>query len=441
MDTDTLIILGTALLLLCATTLPYVYRYRRQEAANRDRMARASAAGLNEPPTLHPVVDPDLCVGSAACVAACPQGQIIGLIDGRAALLNASRCVGHGQCAAACPVAAISLVFGTARRGIDIPYLSAGFETNVPGMYIVGELGGMGLIRNAVRQGREAVEGIARQLAHEPRPPDPQLYDVLVAGAGPAGMAASLTAMRHGLKCRTVEQEAPGGAVRHYPRQKLVMTEPMELPLYGRVPLRRATKEELLAVWADVLARTGLQVHTDERLVAVERQQDTFRVETTEGTFAARRVVLAIGRRGTPRRLGVPGEESEKVAYQLLDPDEVRDSRVLVVGGGNSALETACALANPVLGNAVNLAYRGEGFFRAGDEVRQRLEALAEQGRIDVLLHAEVTAIAADEVALHVGGQERTLANDQVFACLGGDAPIAFLQRLGVTVERRFGEA
>ncbi|MEW6749843.1 MAG: ferredoxin family protein [Candidatus Latescibacterota bacterium] len=128
---DTLIIAAVAALLLVGATVPYVLRLRRQEVANRERLARARAAGLDEPPTLHPVVDPNLCVGSATCVAACPQGTILGLIDGRAALLNPSLCVGHGQCAAACPVEAVSLVFGTARRGVDIPYLEPNFQTSI----------------------------------------------------------------------------------------------------------------------------------------------------------------------------------------------------------------------------------------------------------------------------------------------------------------------
>ncbi len=437
MDTDTLIIAALAILLFAATVLPYLRRLRRMERDNRQRLERSEAAGLNEPPTLHPVVDPAVCLCSGACVKACPEGDILGLIKNRPTLLHASRCVGHGQCAASCPVDAISLVFGTAQRGVDIPHVQGNFESNMPGIYIVGELGGMGLIRNALRQGRQVVEGIAA----EKRPVPPAIDDLLVVGAGPAGIAAALTAMEKKLRFTAIEQEVPGGAVRHYPRQKLVMTEAMDIPLYGHVELREASKERLLELWQDVFAKTGLQFNTGERLLKIQRAENFFRVETSNGEYQTARVVLAIGRRGTPRKLGVPGEDLEKVSYKLLEPEHFCESRILVVGGGNSALEVAWALAENGLGNSVSLAHRSSAFANANATNRQRIEAIAEAGNMEILLQTEVRQIEEQQVIVETAGVQRAVENDYVFVCIGGQLPLELLQQVGVSVERKFGRA
>ena len=436
---DTLIIWGLAALLILLFVGPYVRRMRRQEARNRQKRENTEAAGLNEPPSLHPHIDPEICLGSGACVKACPEGDILGLIEGRAALIHASRCVGHGECAAACPVGAITLVFGTAKRGVDIPHVKGDFETNIPGLYIAGELGGMGLIRNAIRQGRQAVEGIAAQLPT--LPPASADYDLLIIGAGPAGIAASLTALQQKLRFRTIEQESPGGAARHYPRQKIVMTEPMELPLYGKFQHRQIAKEELIDLWDKVMARTGLQIHTGERALDVQCQDGLFKIATTQGEYSARRVVLAIGRRGTPRKLGVPGEAHAKVAYQLLEPEHFSHSHILVVGGGNSALEAAWALACQGRDNQVTLVHRGQAFDRARPENRERLQVLVEAGKLAIRFETVVREIREKEVLLNTAGQEQSLPNDQVFIFAGGELPTDFLQKLGVSIERKFGEA
>lgn len=433
---DQAIVAAVAVLLVLGAVVPYVRRLRRQERESQRRLELSVAAGLDEPPTLHPVVDPAICLGSAACVAACPEGDILGLVAGRPVLVSASRCVGHGQCAAACPVGAIQLVFGTVRRGVDIPHVKGDYETNVPGIFIVGELGGMGLIRNALRQGRQAVAGIARR-----ERAGGEALDALVVGAGPAGIAAALTALEKSLRFVAIEQEEPGGAVRHYPRQKLVMTEPMDIPLFGRVDLPRAGKEELLSLWDDVFQRTGLEVRCGERLEDVRREGGAFRATTTKGEYRARHVVLAIGRRGTPRRLGVPGETLDKVAYFLLEPEGYRQQRIAVVGGGNTALETACALARADLGNHVTLVHRADAFPRAGAQNRARLEGLRARGAVAVLLESAVSRIGPKEVVVEVGGASRCLANDQVFICAGGQLPVPFLSKIGVAVERKFGEA
>lgn len=434
---DTAIILGLGAALGLAFVGPYIRKARRRDRANREVLESAVAAGLDEPPSLHPKIDPSQCIGCNACVVACPEKDVLGLVSDKATLLNASRCIGHGLCHAACPVGAITLVFGTARRGVDIPQVRGNFETNVPGVYIVGELGGMGLIRNAFRQGIQAVEDVARQRA----PRAKGVHDLLIVGAGPGGIAASLAAKKAGLDFVTVSQESPGGAVRHYPRRKLVMTEPLEIPLYGRVNIRQTSKEELLELWDKVLAKTGLRVRTGEKVESVLRDGDAFRVKTTTDAYRTRRVVLAIGRRGTPRKLGVPGENTAKVAYSLLEPEQFTDSRILVVGGGNSALEAAWALVRQSSGNRVTLSYRGGAFARAQEENRRRAQELEQAGELEILFNSHLREIRPTEIDLEADGRLQTRDNDFVFVFAGGELPVDFMRSIGIEVERKFGEA
>ena len=321
-------------------------------------------------------------------------------------------------------------------RGVDIPLVSASFETNVPGIFIAGELGGMGLIRNAFEQGRQAVEAIRRLDGIG----SSRQLDVVIVGAGPAGFSASLAAKQAGLLFVTLEQDSLGGTVAHYPRGKIVMTAPVELPLHGTVKLRETTKEALLRLWQEVEARNGLAIRYEERVLTVTRTEGGFELTTAKGRYASRTVVLAIGRRGTPRRLEVPGEEHEKVVYRLSDPEQYRGRRVLVVGGGDSALEAATELAEIAAGPVV-LSYRGDAFSRAKPKNRARLEAARARRQVDVLLSSEVVEIRADRVRIAAGGREREIANDAVIVCAGGILPTAFLQTIGVGIETKFGTA
>ncbi len=412
----------------------YVRRHRRARTIHVTRLQDAVAQGLTEPATLHPVIDPRKCLGSGACVKACPE-QALGIIDGKGYLVNASACIGHGACMAACPHDAIRLVFGTERRGVDIPLVKPDFETNVPGIFIAGELGGMGLIRKAVEQGRQAIESIAK------RRNGAFPLDVLIVGAGPAGISASLGAMQHKLRFVTVEQEDSfGGTVYHYPRNKIVMTAPAELPLFGKMKMGEVSKEKLLEFWQGVLKQTGLAINFFERLETIRRDGGGFVVNTSKREYRARNVLLAIGRRGTPRKLGVPGEEQPKVVYRLVDPQQYRRRHVLVVGGGDSAIEAALAVAG-VAGAQVALSYRGDAFGRVKPKNRDRLQAAQAQGRLRVLLESNVKQILADKVALEQKGRTSELRNDAVIVCAGGILPTPFLKDIGVLVETRFGTA
>lgn len=431
MDTS---LLAWYLVPAAALVVAYVVRRKRAEAAHARELAGSIAAGLTEPPSLHPVVDPLVCIGSGGCVRACPE-KALGIVAGRATLVSPASCIGHGACEATCPVRAITLVFGTERRGVDIPRVDPRFESNVRGVFIAGELGGMGLIRKASEQGRQAIRTIAS------RPRTAAGLDVLIVGAGPAGIAAGLAAIDAKLRYRLIEQEPDlGGSVFHYPRHKIAMTQPVQLPLVGTMRFTEVSKEALLAFWRRIVGGTGLEIHYSERFERLERHGDAFRVVTDRGAHDAGHVLLAIGRRGTPRKLGVPGEELPKVVYRLVDPAQYRGQRVLVVGGGDSAVEAALACAGEP-GTEVTLAYRGEAFNRLKPANRERLEAARAARSLAVLTSTDVARIAEDHVDLVVAGTERRVRNDGVIVQAGGILPTELLRSIGIEVETKFGSA
>jgi len=423
-------ILPAAVLLLF-----FWWRGQRRDLSNLQVLSAASSAGLSEPASLHPVIDPALCQGCGACVSACPEGTVLGIVSGHAHLIEPTKCIGHGACRTACPFDAITLVFGTEKRGVDIPLLGPDFQTNVPGLYIAGELGGMGLIRNAVTQGVQAMQAIQRSLKTHPH-----ALDVLIVGAGPAGLAASLYARAQGLRYRTVDQDSLGGTIAHFPRGKIVMIAPVVLPGVGKLQFRETTKEKLLAFWQQTLARTGLAIHEQERVEDIQRIDAGFAVRTSRGELRAARVLLAIGRRGTPRTLGVPGEALEKVVYRLIDAAQYRGQHVLVVGGGDSALEAAIATAEQP-GTTVTLSYRGEAFARGKEKNRKRLEQLQVAGRVRVLLASQVRSIHPQHVELDAADGPQQLRNDAVVVSVGGVLPTPFLRKIGVEVETKHGTA
>jgi len=416
----------------------YVGRRQRAERTHVAVRERVVAAGLAEPASLHPVIDTLRCIGCGSCIKACPEQpehHVLGLIGNKAQLISPSDCIGHGACRSACPSDAITLVFGSAKRGVDIPLLSSDFESSVPGIYIAGELGGMGLIRNALSQGRQAVDAI-----HRRRRRAGEGLDLVIVGAGPAGFAASLTAMSHGMKFATLEQESLGGSVFQYPRAKLVMTSPVTLPLVGRMRFGHTAKEALLDFWREVEKKTGLQIRYRERVEAITRQDGGFLVRTTGGEYRTASVLLAIGRRGTPRKLGVPGEELPKVVYRLLDPEQYAGQHVLVVGGGDSALEAAASIAENG-GRSVTLSYRGDAFSRAKPGNRERVAAAERSGRLKQLFKSEVRRIEPERVVMDCDGREVELPNDAVIVSAGGILPADFLRGMGVNVETKYGTA
>jgi thioredoxin reductase/Pyruvate/2-oxoacid:ferredoxin oxidoreductase delta subunit len=396
---------------------------------------------MTEPASIHPVINHALCLGCASCVGACPERSknVLGLIHGKAHLVNPTHCIGHGACKTACPFNAIELVFGTEKRGVDIPQVDDTFQTNVPGIYIAGELGGMGLIRNAVTQGVQAVDSICK-LDSIKQAKDNGVIDLVIVGAGPAGLGASLAAKEKKLNFVTLEQDTIGGTVSHYPRGKIVMTAPVVLPIIGKMHFRETTKEALMAFWEEIIANAGLEIKDRERVESVATENTGFIVKTGTSEYHTRAILLAIGRRGTPRKLGVPGEEQSKVVYRLIDPAQYQNQHVLVVGGGDSALEAAVSIAEEK-GTTVSISYRSEAFSRAKEKNRIKIKQAEKEGRLRVLMKSNVKQIESDTVMINTGDEELCIANDAIIVCAGGILPTGFLKSIGITVDTKFGTA
>lgn len=420
--------------LLIALAL-YLRRNRKKEVRDRSRLEETKKSGIPEPLTLHPVIDFNKCIGSGACVKACPD-HALGIVRGKAVLVEPDHCIGHGACESACPVEGITLVFGTEKRGIDIPQVKPTFETNVPGIFIAGELGGMGLIRKGVDQGQRAIETIRKNKSKGSE------LDVVIVGAGPAGISASLAAKEAGLRFVTLEQEdGLGGSVYHYPRRKIAMTAPMKLPIVGAFNKYEISKEELLEYWNTIVTQTGLTINFMERMDSLKKVGNAFIVQTPKSEYKTANVLLAIGRRGTPRKLGVPGEEQPKVVYRLIDAEQYRGQHVLVVGGGDSAAEAALAIAAE-RGTTVTISCRGDEIFtRPKDKNRQQMKQCVERKKLTVFLHANVKEIGRDTVTLIHEGKNIELKNDAVIVCAGGTLPTPMLKEIGVIVDTYYGTA
>jgi thioredoxin reductase/Pyruvate/2-oxoacid:ferredoxin oxidoreductase delta subunit len=411
----------------------FAYRFLARRRAHEVRsIAALSAPGDRVPRSLHPVFDTDLCIGSLSCVRSCPEGDIIGVVDGVGRLVHGEHCIGHGRCAAECPVNAIKLVFGTAERGVDLPEVDGFFESSRPGVHVVGELGGMGLIKNAMRQGIELAERLADLVPRGGR-------EVIIVGGGPAGIATALGLKARGVPHRVLEQGKLGGSILHYPREKVVMTEPVELPLWGKFGRRTILKEELLDTFHRIVDGTGIAFQEGVRVTGVDGEDGRFVVRTAAGDFPAAKVVLAAGRRGTPRRLGVPGEESPSVLYGLTDPDQFAGRRVLVVGGGDAAVEAALQLAGERA--QVTLSYRGEALARCREENRSAIHAARDARQLELLLPSTVREVRRQDVLLDVAGAERIIEQATVVVSIGGELPLEFLAKCGVALKRYHGDA
>jgi len=426
MSPDSLITMAVAAVVILSTLIPYIRYIRRQEATARKKFEHAKIAGLQAAVSAHPHINAVACIGCGGCVDACPEGDVLGVIDGKAVLVHGSKCVGHGLCADACPVGAIVMMMAAPGRSAELPILNEQLETNVRNLFIVGELGGLGLIKNAITQGKKVVETIAAR----PRSSN-GAYDLAVVGAGPGGLSAGLSAKSHKLRYVILEQGDAGGTILQYPRRKIVMTSPVELPLWGKLKLTETSKETLLELWEQILAKTQLKVNTNEKVLDIRQEAGYFVLTTPAGEYKAHHVVLALGRRGTPRKLGVPGEGLGKVTYRLIDAETYKDNDVLVVGGGDSAVEAAIGLALHGT-NRVTLSYRKAEFTRLKERNARRLDEFRKKSAVSVLLNSNVKEIREQEVDLETTGGLKVLPNDYVFIFAGGEMPFEFLKKTGI---------
>ncbi|MEZ5962403.1 MAG: NAD(P)-binding domain-containing protein [Planctomycetota bacterium] len=449
-------------------------RARRAEVQAMARVsaerAAAKESGSDKAQLQFPNIDTSQCIGCATCVRACPEEGVLDILHGQAVVVHGARCVGHGLCAEACPVGAIAVTLGDVKTRRDLPAITESFEVKgQPGLFLAGEVTGYALVRTAIAHGVAVASEVARRLdrvvlvpapvrrremAHartnggldlEPAPTpraedSSEPLDLLIVGAGPAGIACSLGAKQHGLRFAMVEQEELGGTVAKYPRRKLVMTQPVELPLYGELPETSYQKEDLMAIWEGIVRDFELPLYTGEEFLGLEHDDDdgVFTVRTSAASYRARNVCLALGRRGTPRKLGVPGEELPKVAYSLLDAQSYTGRKIVVVGGGDSAIEAAMGLAEQP-GNDVVLSYRKHAFFRIKARNEKRLAQAAARQELRVVYNSEVIAIDEASVELEVksdaGKKRMRLANDEVFVFAGGIPPFELLEKAGVSFD------
>ncbi len=393
---------------------------RAREAAEKGKMYSSG------PTAQHPHIDNVYCIGCSICTHVCPEGDVLAMLGGKAVIVNGHKCIGHALCAEACPVGAITMVMASASTGADMPSLTPEYETNVQNMFIVGELGGLALIKNAINQGRDCVDTITNRVkAMGAARSVPGVCDVLVVGAGPGGISASLRAIENKLSYITVEQDEIGGTVAKYPRQKLVMTSPVNFPMYGKFKKMQLSKEELLAFWDKLRERTDFKVHASEKVEDIQKGPDRiFTVTTAKGQYRSHAVVLALGRAGTPRKLGVKGEELPKVMYRLIEADHV-------VGGGDSAVEAAMGLSQQT-GNTVTLSYRQDRFARIKERNTKHIEESMRTGKVRVLFNSIPVEFKPNSVLINVKDTLQEIPNDYVWIFAGGTPPNAFLKKVGI---------
>lgn len=436
---ESLITYGIAALIVGISVYLYVRNLRETERRAKEATERGELYSSG-PQAQHPRIDTEQCIGCQSCTLVCPEGDVLGMLGGKAVIIAGHKCIGHSLCAEACPVGAITMVMAHPGMSADRPVLTPEYETSLPNLFIVGELGGLALIKNAVNQGRDCVDTVHARLAHQ-TPVNGDVHDLLIVGAGPAGISASLRAIQHRLRYVTLEQDEVGGTVAKYPRQKLVMTSPVEFPIYGKFNKTELTKEVLLSFWHKVSDGADVKINTGRKVAHLEREADGHYTVTAQHgseveTYRSRAVILALGKSGTPRKLGVKGEELPKVMYRLIEADHYTNKRILVIGGGDSAVEAAMGLASQ-RGNRVTLSYRQESFNRIKDRNAKRLDEKIRSGALEVILSSTPTEILPDAVVLDVRGESRTIENDYVWIFAGGTPPTEFLKKIGVSFGTR----
>jgi thioredoxin reductase len=418
----------------------------------------------------HPVIITDRCIGCHACVDACPH-DVLAMVDNIAVPVARDQCAEDTSCQVECPVnPKACIVVNTTKiiRARPVPLRDERFMTNVPGCYIIGDVSGTPLIKNAANEGADVIRHVAEELKAMKTEPKAE-YDVAIIGIGPAGLSAALLARQYNLKYVGIEQDRVLATIEAYPKNKYIFFKPETMESRGGIEVAGAgdQRERILDSWLTTMTRSGVAINENESCKSIKRAEDGdyFNVRTEKGAkrepglYSARRVVLAIGNRGTPMRLGAPGEDlkiqhgeraEDKVLYKLANPDDFKRRRVLVVGGGNSAVEAAVDLVARRDGdriefrgvdeiNDVTLVVRSD--FKNDLKFGNKLQIYQciDEGRVKVYFGAAVKEIRENQVVLmdaRTEEEKATVENDYIFALIGGDRPTKFLESIGITIPK-----
>ncbi len=413
-------------LLIFAFTIPYLVNWKRKQNQTIDKLNEATRIGTNKALMQHPIIDLSRCIGCGICTKVCPEGEVLGLVGGKAVLINGSKCVGHEVCMESCPVGGIEVGLGDVSSREDIPLLSSELESNLENIYLIGELGGLALIRNAVNQGSRVAKSIQSKLKGS-APSQP----IVVVGAGPAGLSCTISLMEMGLPVVLLDQSEPGGTILQYPRRKLVMVQPIEMPGYGEMSNSEYSKEELLEIWDKIFETHSPDFRSGHQLESIEKDGGGYKIRTSAGELTSEYVVLALGRRGTARKLEVPGEDLSKVAYKLMDAETYQNKHILVVGGGDSAVEAAVGLGQQI-GNTVTLSYRKSSFARIKTRNDEQIAKAVKNGWISIMYESTVDSIHEEHVIINHHDQTKQVKNDYIFIFAGGIPPFKLMNSIGV---------
>jgi thioredoxin reductase (NADPH) len=430
---------ASAALLVVLIGLPFVWKEIRKKRRAGELAKRIipvsslTAADIAKIRSLHPqgkkmypAVNRAVCVGCGSCVQSCQEKDVLAVINGKSTLINPLACRCRGDCERNCVTGGLKLVEYGQKLKVRVPWTDENHESNIKGIYIVGSLTGAALIKEAINQGRIAVNHIMKGAF----PPD--LPTVMVIGAGPAGLSAMLSCRKFGLPVICFEKDRTANTIRNFPKKKFVMAEPVEMPIVGPLWVGDASRERLLEAWEGILEKAGACIATGSRLEMIEKQGGRFQVTVSGKIHACDKVILALGNRGVPRKLGIPGEDGDNVFYNLLEADEFSGSAVTVIGAGDSAIEAALALQRN--GCRVTLLVRGDGFPKAKARNVERIGQALADGRIRVYYNSQPLAIGAGSITFASGGETHLEKADSVFVMAGGELPFALLEKIGIDI-------
>ncbi|QQS46969.1 MAG: NAD(P)-binding domain-containing protein [Acidobacteriota bacterium] len=456
----------------------------------------------------HPVINVVTCIGCHACVDACPHA-VLAIVNGKATTVAVEQCMEDTSCQVECPTVPKSCIVVNTTKKIPerkVPQRDQKFMTNVPGIYLIGDVSGVPLIKNAINEGGAVVDHIIEDLRRE-GPDGKADFDVAIVGMGPAGLSAAAIARQRGLRFIAIEQDHIAATIRQtYQAGKYVFFNPVDKPVNGGIPLEGAgaLKESMIDRWIDIVRSNNLEINEFESCKNVVGEGNLFRIDTEQERtrrsmqYRVRRVIIAIGNRGTPMRLGVPGEDlkitvtpdepefpdaceqcgtkragidrfcqncgsryqlrpptpyqDERVKYKLGDPNDYTDRHVVVVGAGNSAVEAAVDLAayrsedgTRIVGwrdNHVSLVIRSnfKGDLKLGNKMM--VYECIDEGRIKVWFGQTIREITPGFVSLmnareknpRTAGETAKFRNDYVFALIGGEKPTKFLESIGIKI-------